>query len=227
MEGTCISVARLSPTPDEPDVQVAEFRSTKVSHVEAYAFAGAIIAYYAKYMEQTTRYRHPIITVEQVLRSGDMSQLQLMKSFGFSPSRMHHFTRYDSKDVAKSKRDSRKLGQYSYAWARPILIDTWVTLVMNGWYIVNSPFTLAECDGFEVHYTGTSGKSKFVRSEGSTEDGIYANALAGFCPRDLKALAERTKKRCGAGTRKAVLSMIPPPQGLVVQTTRRIGELYT
>jgi len=190
-DATVIAVARRGRTPQENDVQVAEFRSDQVSHVEAYAWAMAIAAYYAKYMEDTTSHREPYVSVEQIMAVGDTCQLQMSK-MGYG--RFHHFGRYDGapKHIRKSK--STKRGWFTNSWSRPLLTDGFVILVKNGWYKVNSPYTLREMSQWEVHSTA-SGKSKFEHSEESTDDGVFANAMAGFCPNDMRVMAERSKKQ--------------------------------
>lgn len=191
-DATCIAVCRRGRTPQEQDVQAAEFRSNLVSHVEAYAWAMAIAAYYARYMEHgVTNYREPYVAVEQIMAVGDTCQLQ-MRKMGYS--RFHKMIRYDSTPKQMRKQKSNKVGWFTNAWSRPMLTDGFVTLVKNGWYKVNSPYTMREMTQWEVHYTA-SGKDKFEHSEDATDDGIFANAMAGFCPNDTRTQAERSKKQ--------------------------------
>lgn len=75
-----------------------------------------------------------------------------------------------------------------------MITDGFVVLVQNGWYKVNSPYTIYEMDHWEMRST-TAGKDKYMPSEDSTAHGLYANALAAWCVNDLKPLADRTKKR--------------------------------
>jgi hypothetical protein len=190
-DATVIAVARRGRTPQEQDVQVAEFRSNTVSHVEAFAWAMAVASYYARYMEDTTQYREPYVAVEQILAVGDTCQLQMSK-MGYS--RFHQMIRYDSKPKDMRKSRSRKRGWFTSSWSRPMLTDGFVTLVKNGWYKVNSPYTLREMTQWEVHYTA-GGKDKFEHSADATDDGIFANAMAGFCPNDMQTMAQRSKKQ--------------------------------
>ena len=190
-DATCVAVARRGRTSQEQDVQVAEFRSNQVSHVEAYAWTMAIAAYYARYMEDTTRYREPYVAVEQVAAVGDTCQLQMSK-MGYS--RFHQMIRYDSTPKAMRKSKSHKRGWFTHGWSRPMLTDGFVILVKNGWYKVNSPYTMREMSQWEVHFTAGD-KEKFEHSEDFTDDGIFANAMAGFCPNDLKTQAERSVKQ--------------------------------
>ena len=192
---TAVAVCRRGRTEQEPDVQAAEFRDLNVSHVEAYAWVMAIAAYYGKFMTPEhgmLRYREPYVAIEQVKSVGDTCQLQ-MRKMGYS--RFHRMTRYDSMPEKMRKKDAHKQGWYSFGWAAPLLNDGFVTYVLNGWYKVNSPYTLWEMDHWEIHTTGSDGKVKFEAAEDSTSYGLSANALAAFCPNDLRPMAQRTLKR--------------------------------
>ena len=200
-DDTVIAVNRRGRTSREQDVQAAEFRSNDVSHVEAYAWAMCVCAYYARYMtDSTQQYREPYVSVEQLLAVGDTCQLQMSK-MGYA--RFHRMTRYDNdmKKIRKSK-IAGKRGWFTGAWSRPILTDGFVVLVKNGWYKVNSPYTMREMSQWEVHLTST-GKDKYEHAADSTDDGIFANAMAAFCPNDLNTMAERSKNQWNSigGTR--------------------------
>jgi hypothetical protein len=210
-DATCITVARRGRGPKEADVQAAEFRSNQVSHVEAYAWAMAIAAFYAKYMGDTI-HREPYVSVEQIMAVGDTVQLQ-MGNMGYH--RFHKMIRYDSDPRFMRKQDARKRGWFTMGWSRPILTDGFVTFVVNGWYIVNSPWTLYEMDHWEVHLTGT-GKEKMEHSANTTDDGIFANAMAAFCPNDRKTLAERSQKRIDKKTSNLPALDTGREQGLVI-----------
>lgn len=188
-DSTVICVTELPTRPGLPDQQAAEFRSAYVSHVEAYAFIMAISTYYGQYMEATTPFRQPIIGVEQIAAVGDVAQVQLRK---MGHGRFPPFIRYDGKSLDKSK--SRKFGWYTNSWSRPILVDSFVHSVQNGWYIINSPWLIDECRHFEVHYTA-AGKEKKEHDASGHDDGIFAAAISEIIVNDLKSMAERTKKR--------------------------------
>lgn len=203
-----------------PDTQVAEFRSNQVSHVEAYAFALCIAAYYAKAMKETTRFREPYCSVEQIAAVGDTCQLQ-MKLMGYS--RFHQFVRLDNKKIKKNK--GTKIGWYTNSWSRPFVTDNFVVAVQNGWYIVNSPWTIEEMRHWEVHFT-ESGKEKKEHSEESTDDGIFSNGMCYFCPNDIKLLAERSTRRFSVVDD----SQLPPldirPYGNMVSTADEVLRDY-
>lgn len=220
-DSTCIAMARRARGNGEPDVQAAEFRSSTVSHVEAFAFGICIAAYYSHFMPNAnTPHKEPYVSVEQVAAVGDTCQLQ-MRKMGYG--RFHRMTRYDGKDISKTK--SRKMGWYTNVWSRPMLTDGFVIAVQNGWYVVNSPWTVWEMDHWEVHLTG-SGKEKKEHSSEATDDGIFANAMATFCPNDLKTLTERTKKRrLGTGPEELPAIDLGKYNGIVVASSTRYGTL--
>jgi hypothetical protein len=194
-DATAIAMSRRGTNNDEPDIQAAEFRDNNVSHVEAFAWAAAIGAYYSRYMTPDfgwlKPYRNPYLSIEQVASVGDTCQFQ-MRKLGFG--RFHRMVRYDSKPQKMRKIDANKEGWYTFSYTRAMLTDTFVVLVQNKWYQLNSPYTIWEADHWEVHYTD-SGKNKFEHSEDTTDDGLFANALAAFCPNDQKSMADRTARQ--------------------------------
>lgn len=218
-DGTCIAVSRRGRNPREQDVQAAEFRDNRVSHVEAFAWGAAIAAYYSRYMSPEhgwlKGHRNPYVSIEQVAAVGDTCQLQMRK---LGISRFHQMIRYDSTPKRMRKKDSGKQGWYTNAWSRPILTDTFVVLVQNGWYKLNSPYTIWEADHWEVHFTAAGTKSKFEHAEDSTDDGLFANALAAFCPNDIRSLADRSAKqfRAEMGGGKPTLNLMPSLAGFTV-----------
>jgi len=188
-DSTVICVTAPATRQGMPDIQVAEFRSAYVSHVEAYAFIMCIAAYYGKFMEDSTQWRQPIVGVEQIASVGDVAQVQMRKmGYGHFPP----FIRYDGKDLKKSK--SRKIGWYTNSWSRPILIDSFVHSVQNGWFVINSPWLIDECKHFEIHYTA-AGKEKKEHEEGEHDDGLFAAAISEIIVNDLKSMTERSLKR--------------------------------
>jgi len=191
MDGTVIAVCRRARDSQEQDVQAAEWRDNRVGHVEAWAWVMAIAAYYSRYMGQHgISHREPYMAIEQIAAVGDVCQTQ-MQLCGYR--RFHHPTRYDGNLKSMNQTSSNKLGWYTSGWSRPILTGNFVTFIQNGWYKIHSPYTLWEMDHWEVHYTAT--KEKFEHGTASTDDGIFANALASFCPNDQKAIAERSKNQ--------------------------------
>lgn len=215
---TAIAVCRRARNEQEQDIQAAEFRDLGVSHVEAFAWAMAIAAHYAKFMTPEhgmNRHREPYVAIEQIMSVGDTCQLQMAK-MGYS--RFHRMTRYDSnpQDMMKSK--AKKRGWYSNSWSTPMITDGFVVLVQNGWYKVNSPYTIYEMDHWEMHST-SGGKDKYLPSEDATAHGLYANALAAWCVNDMMPLAQRTAKRfmqTSGRPKKPVLDLTPVPSGITV-----------
>lgn len=191
-EATVIAVSRRAKEGNQPDIQVAEFRSNMISHVEAYPYVMCLAAYYSKFMLETTRFREPYVSIEQVQAVGDTVYKDMLR-MGYG--RFHRMIRYDSRPKDMRRGKAHKTGWFTNTWSRPILTDNFVVAVQNGWYVVNSPWTIWEMQHWEVRLTA-GGKEKKVHSTESTDDGIFANALAWFCPNDLRSLTERTRKRC-------------------------------
>lgn len=215
---TVVAVARRGIDPQDPDVQVAEFRSDEVSHVEVYAYALAIAAYYAKFMglpEYQMKYREPYVSMEQVESVGDSCLVQ-MRRMGYR--RFHRMVRYDGANISKAQ--ATRLGWYSFSWATPMMVDSFVIRVRNGWYKVNSFATIWEMDRWEQRTVGEGSKTKYIASETSSDAGLLANAMAAFCPNDVEALADRTTKRSVEGLKgKPVFDFTPTPDGLVIPVT--------
>lgn len=188
-DSTVISVWTYA-NPGQPDIQCAEFASSRVNHVEAFAFVMAIAAYYKKFMEVgVTKWKEPYVSIEQVASVGDTCNLQ-MKKMGYST--FHRMVRYDRKKIRKSKATAE--GWFTHGWSRPLLVTNFVHSAQNGWADINSPWLIEEMKHFEVHITAT-GREKLEHEDGQHDDRIMAAAMAIFCPHDLDILALRSKKR--------------------------------
>lgn len=189
-DATCICVTAIGQR-GGPDVQVAEFRSAYVSHVEAFAFVAPIAAYYSKFMSTSDSpgQRQPLMGIEQIASVGDTCQIQLRK-LGYS--RFFRFQRYDGVDISKQR--STRMGWYTTPWSRPLLTDGFVHSIKNNWYRLNSPWTIDECRHYEVHYTAR-GKEKKEHEEGAHDDGIMAAAISTFIAHDLESMTVRTQKK--------------------------------
>lgn len=174
--------------PGTPDVQAAEFRSHNVGHVELFAFVMPIALLYK---QRSTELRSwPKFAVEQIASVGDVCQNELRK-LGYPIGRMHRFGRYDG---VEAKQLTNKVGWFTTSWSRPILVGHIVHAIRNGWYILNSPWTIEECRQFEIHYT-ESGKEKQEHAGQSWDDGIFASAISYFIVHDLDSLAQRSKRQ--------------------------------
>jgi hypothetical protein len=192
-DSTCISVWAVG-YGNLPDIQVAEFASSWVSHVESWAFCLCVAAYYAKHMKEgQTRWHEPYVTIEQVEAVGDVAQSQ-MAIHGYK--NFHKFSRIDStpRKIAKQKKAANKLGWYTWGWSRPLLIDPFVHWSRYGWAKINSPWLLEEMRHFEVHSTAR-GKPRLEHEAGFHDDRIFAAALSIFPPHDVQTMAHRSKNR--------------------------------
>jgi len=189
-DATSISVWALGDN-DAPDVQVAEYTSDYVNHVESFAFLIAICAYYKRHMSnESTRWREPYVSIEQLKAVGDVAQKQ-MAAMGYR--NFHMFNRYDGKNPAQDKQRSRRRGWYSNSWSRPMLTGHFVTWAKNGWITINSPWLIEECKTYEL--VTKSGRTRMDHEEGAHDDRIMAAAMATFCPHDLDPMTIRSKKR--------------------------------
>lgn len=197
--------------PGTPDVQAAEFRSHTVGHVELFAFILPIALMYKG--RQTDINSWPKFAVEQLLSVGDVCQNELRK-LGYPAGRMHRFARYDGVEM---KHQTNKLGWFTTSWSRPILVGHIVHAVRNGWYLINSPWTIEECRQFEIHYT-ESGKEKQEHAKTSWDDGIFASAISYFIVHDMDSLAQRSKRQFHGPSEQVTL----PPIDL---TPNRSGYL--
>lgn len=175
-----------------PDIQIAEFRSEYVNHVEAFAFAFPIALYLRSLSHNPNDIlKWPWCGIEQIAAVGDTCQVQLRR-MGYPLGRFFRFGRYDS--VELNKKSSQKVGWYTVRWSRDLLVGYFIHAIKNGWYKLNSPFTIDECRTFEIHYTST-GKEKMEHSSVAHDDGLFGNAIATFINHDLDTLAERGNKR--------------------------------
>jgi hypothetical protein len=187
-DSTVICVTEIAPRSGMPDIQAAEFRSSYVNHVQAYAFVMAIASWYASAMTSDTLIHHqPLIAPEQVQAVGDVVGTQMLK-MGYQ--RFYRFQRYDNIKSTKSN----KLGWFTHPWSRPILIGGFIDTIEQGWYELNSPWTLHECEHFESHAT-SSGKIKQEHEDGEHDDGIFAAAISIEIVRGKQSKTERSKKR--------------------------------
>lgn len=174
-----------------PDIQIAEFRSEYVNHVEAFAFAMPI-ALYLRMLNRNPNeiIRWPWCGIEQIAAVGDTCQVQLRR-MGYPTGRFFKFGRYDS--VQMNHKSSQKVGWYTVRWSRDMLLGYFVHAVKNGWYVINSPWTIDECRTFEIHETST-GKPKLEHAGDAHDDGIFGNAIATFINHDYDTLADRGNK---------------------------------
>lgn len=119
---SCISVMRKGLV-NEPDVQAAEFVSG--THTPS-SLVPVIAAIAEKYGVGCTDPRGPLLVIEQVSSSGDVTQHQL-KLMGFT--RFYEFVQY-----RKNRPLATKSGWYSNVRSRPILMARFNDAVSSGKY---------------------------------------------------------------------------------------------
>ena len=171
-----------------PDVQVAEFRSNRVGHVEIFAFAMPIALYFRDRTRDIQGY--PMVGIEQIASVGDVCQKE-MKRLGYPAGRFFRFGRYDT---VKIKQATNKQGWFTTGWSRPILIGNFVHVVNNGWFVINSPWTIESMRRFEIHHTATN-RVRMEHSSDTEDDDIFGAAISTFILHDLDTLADRSKKQ--------------------------------
>lgn len=201
-DASVFSVNRLG-RPGTPDIQVAEFRSHRVGHVELFAFILPAALYYRGAVSDDVS-AWPKLAVEQIASVGDVCHSELRK-LGYPLGRMFRMGRYDGKE---QKRELNMIGWGTNGWSRPILVGHIVHAVKNGWYQLNSPWTIEECRQFEIHTTD-GGKEKMEHSSDSWDDGIFASAISYFIVHDMDSLAERSKKQV-LGIESSNGGLLPP-----------------
>lgn len=174
-----------------PDVKVAEFASDDITNTEIYAYVAAIAARYSVYMEDG---QHPKLCIEQRRKYGDTCQHQLIL-MGFK--RHHVMIAYDRKTNRPKAGPHTRLGWYTNAWSRPMLLTMFKYAVENGWYIQNSKWALHEMENFEQQES-LSGKLRMDHQRGKHDDRIFADAMSYFTMHDLDVMVERSKKKFNA-----------------------------
>ena len=117
---SCVSVVRKGKG-NEPDVQVAEYVSSKISPYELADKVAYIANIYKKWCVDP---RGPIIVIEQMICPGDLVQEQL-KIMGF--------TRFYEMKTTKNPPRTRS-GWYSTSYSKPIIISRFNDAVDTGWY---------------------------------------------------------------------------------------------
>src|SRR5207247_8648907 len=110
------------------------------------------------------------------------------------PARRHQMHRFGRHYSVKRTQETIRVGWYTTAWSRRILIGNFVHGVRNGWCVLNPPWTIEECRQFEIHYT-ESGKEKMEHARSSWDDGIFAAAISYFVVHDMDSLAQRSKRQ--------------------------------
>ncbi len=76
----------------------------------------------------------------------------------------------------------------------PFMMNRFIEAVVNGWYIPNSKWLIAELQDLERKITGT-GKTKLEHQSGKHDDRVRAAAQAYITRHHMDALAERSKKK--------------------------------
>jgi hypothetical protein len=92
-----------------------------------------------------------IKAVIECAANGEVTQNELRK-LGWS--HFHIWVRYDKKVIDQSK--AQRFGWYTTDWSRPMMLDTFIKAVKDGWVDINSPFLIDEMATLES--SGPRGK---------------------------------------------------------------------
>lgn len=176
---TVISVWRVG-TYRNPDVQCAEFVSTRVSHVDAYQYVMPLVKRYGQFMQGKLP-REPLVSIEQIAAPGDICQNQLRK---LGHSRFAMFHKY-------SPTDKLKAGWRTTTWSRPLIVDAFVNSVDNDFVKISSPVLAKECSDIKMVYLKSGKKRTSVN--GGQDNRFMAAAMAVFSSHNMEMAIERTR----------------------------------
>ncbi len=190
MDRSAIIVTRKGMDDDEPDVQVAEFVDDTLGNTELWAWAAAITALYARYIEE--HLRHPKLCIELRRKSGDLGFNQLYHGMNFK--RHNNFVLLDQRTFRPQNNRAGRPGFWTNAWSRPLLLGFFTASLENGWYEVKSRFLQDEIKTAEMKVM-QSGKTRMDHSSGKHDDRIFAAAMSHWTLHDAEILAEWSKRR--------------------------------
>jgi hypothetical protein len=198
-DNTVICVNRRSIDGQQPDLQVAEFASSKVPHAMAHAWIMAVAALYSAEMEG----KEPLVAVEQVYGSGDAAQIQ-MKVHGYK--RFYKFSRLDGKNPKQDQKKSNREGWFTFSWSRTFMLGMYKNAVENHWFKLNSPFLLRnEIPAFQIDRTA-GGKTRFDHESGKHDDRIFASAIAYIIFNDTESMSRRVERKFMGETKELELN---------------------
>jgi len=120
---------------DKNDKQVAEFASAYINSYDLPGLAYAVLKLYSPVRECKA--------VIECNRNGESTQLELRK-MGWT--NFHRWMRYDSKKLHQSV---NKLGWFTNAWSRPMMMDFLLKALGQGWIDIPSPFFVGEMRDLE------------------------------------------------------------------------------
>lgn len=184
-----------------PDEEVAEYASDDIPTAEIHAWIAALAALYSRHMPQS----HPKIAIEMIRKFGDLSYHQT-RLMGFR--RWHEWGQgFDRKTFTEKVGKRGRIGWYTNAWSRPLLLSAFQYAVENGWYLVRSKWLAEELKELEQKTTD-SGKTRVDHASGKHNDRVFSAAMSYFTLHQRDVMAERAKKRYDE----------PDDLGLIIQT---------
>jgi hypothetical protein len=187
---SCVNVTRTG-ADAEPDVQVAEWASDRVSLDDVYIYMAAASAFYSKHMKD---HPHPKICIEMKRKFGDRPYSLARFGLGF-----HRWHVWGQGFDRKTREDHNlgglsRIGWYSNEWSRPMLLTAFFGAVENSWYKVRSKWLAGEIEEMEQKVT-ESGKTRADHARGEHDDRVFAAAMAYFTMHRHDLMVQREKLR--------------------------------
>ena len=187
---SCVNVTRTG-TDAEPDVQVAEWASDRVSLDDVYIYMAAASAFYSKHMKD---HPHPKICIEMKRKFGDRPYSLARFGLGF-----HRWHVWGQGFDRKTREDHNigglsRIGWFTNEWSRPMLLTAFFGAVENGWYVVKSKWLAEEIENMEQKVT-ESGKTRADHAKGDHDDRVFGGAQAYFTQHRHDLMVLRQKLR--------------------------------
>lgn len=169
LDNSVIQVLRKG-TIYKPDAFVAEFVSPDMNALDLWPFCMAIGSWYAvKFQGQRKQPRQVI----ECATNGETTQFELKKR-GWT--QFHVWVRTDRKRINVA--GATRLGWFTNAWSRPMMMDWIVKAVTEGWVDMPSPSLVSELASLEKSPTET--RFRMQASYGNNDDRVMAAAMVFF-----------------------------------------------
>lgn len=182
-----LTVARHGSSRDRT-VGVASFTSLRVNPAQMSRIAACVAVLYGTDGEGTVTGANPMVMqfiIEQVRKSGDECQHQLI-IMGFYDHHIMHF--YDEKGSIDPTKGN-KLGWRTSKWSRPLLLNKFVDAVNLGWFKINDPVTIRQMKTFVRKEK--NGQSEMGHEPGQHDDNLFSHAMAWIRGHDMENIAAK------------------------------------
>lgn len=191
---------KAAPLQGVGDRQVVEFASEYLNAFDFWPLALTLGNWYA--VTSGEHRRQPRMAIE-CKGNGETVQLELKKR-GWS--NFHPWVRYDNRKIEPGK--AHKLGIYTNAWFRPLMMDMLVKWLRDGWIDIPSPWFIEEMESLERDWDRQDSRACY----GAHDDRIMA---IGFVLISLYGLEIRKAVQTGGdGAMARVYAERGAPRGL-------------